>query len=66
MTIPVHAGCFYCGSKSQQYLLSIVKPTIEVDGTVNRGHTTGQALCDACVNLKILDLRVPLAERRHV
>lgn len=63
MSVPKHSGCFYCGNQSQEFLKSIVKQTINLKGNVE-SHTMGQCLCDNCVGLPILDMRIPFADRR--
>jgi hypothetical protein len=64
MTTPAHAGCYYCGNRTELTLQSRVAITIEQDGKEKRGHTTGHALCSRCFKLPKLDLRIPVAERR--
>lgn len=61
-----HRGCWYCGgrNKGDAPLRSLIKVTIEPDGSKNHGHTMGFALCDPHADAPVLDLRVPMEQRR--
>lgn len=56
-----HGGCWYCASKAQLILEAIQKQIIGTDGKSSSG---GYALCKVCLNVSVLDLRVPLESRR--
>lgn len=56
-----HNGCFYCGGGSNQRLLkSVVKEIIDQKGKSDPARSV--ALCNACLPMPILDLRVNLGK----
>lgn len=55
-----HGGCFNCGNGTQPVLKSVMKPIINRKGERDTS-TTGLALCDACVQVPVIDMRLAAA-----
>lgn len=51
-----HNGCYYCGSRSEPILKSVVKRVIHKNGREDSGQPV--ALCSICFKADVIDLRV--------
>lgn len=51
-----HDGCFYCGSRDEQVLKSVVRLVIHKNG--REDAMAPVALCSVCIKADVIDLRV--------
>lgn len=50
-----HDGCYYCGSRNEPILKSVVKRVIHKNG--REDHAAPVALCSICIKAPVIDLR---------
>jgi hypothetical protein len=57
-----HDGCYFCGSRGEPILKSVVKTVIHKNG--REDHMAPVALCSVCIKAPVIDLRA--APQREV